>query len=169
MADIRIFNYVPESVVFLVAGFIPITGFVDGTFIDISKDLVPFSARRTADGTVSRLYNNDQTYTITLTLHNGSSSNDALTKLWQLDEITQRGKFPILIKDNSGTDLFFSTSSWIEQVPTLTKSNAVDSRVWVIRSSQAFINIGGNMDPSSIVNDLVNLATSALPALEGII
>ena len=169
MADINIFNYIPESVVILVAGFIPLEGYVDGTFVEISKDVLPFTARRTADGTVSRLYNNDQTYTIRITLHSGSGSNDLLTKLWQLDEITQRGKFPLLIKDGSGTDLFHSTTTWIEEVPSIVKSNAVEERTWVLRSSQATINVGGNMNPSSLLNDIRNIATSALPILEGIL
>lgn len=169
MASDVLFNYCPESVVFLLAGFIPVEGFVDGTFIEISKDLIPFTSQRTPDGSVSRLYNNDQTYTITLTIHNGSSSNDVLTKLWQIDEITQRGKFPLFIKDNSGTDLFFSTSTWIEGVPAIVKSNGIDARQWVFRSSQAVINIGGNQDPSSLLQDLINAATSALPAIEGVV
>lgn len=162
-------NYCPDEVNVLLAGFINISGFVDGTFVDISKDVVPFSSVRTADGTVARMYNNDQTYTITLTLHCGSSSNDLLTKLWQLDEITQKGKFPLLIKDFSGSDLFFSTTTWIEGVPTISKSNGIDSRVWVLRSSQATINVGGNMEPSKLLQDIANLAISSLPAIEGIL
>lgn len=164
-----IFNYCPDEVNVLLAGFINISGFVDGTFVDISKDVVPFSSVRTADGTVARMYNNDQTYTITLTLHCGSSSNDLLTKLWQLDEITQKGKFPLLIKDFSGSDLFFSTTTWIEGVPTISKSNGIDSRIWVLRSSQAVINVGGNTNPSGLLQDITNLAISSLPAIEGIL
>lgn len=162
-------TYIPESVTFLVAGFIPVTGFVDGTFIDVSKDLSPFSSARTSDGMVARMYNNDQTYTITLTIHCMSESNNLLTKLWQLDEITQRGKFPLLIKDNSGSDLLFSTTTWIEGLPTMSKSNGVDGRTWVLRSSQASINIGGNGEPSDLIQDITNLAISAIPAIEGII
>lgn len=164
-----LFNYCPESVVCLLGGILPVEGFVDGTFISVSKDLMPFSSTRTPDGTVARLYNNDQTYTITITLHKGSSSNDVLTKFWQLDEITQRGKFPLLIKDGSGSDLFFSSTTWIEQIPTMNESLSVDERAWVLRSSQGVINIGGNADPSSIIEDLINVALSAIPALEGII
>lgn len=163
-----IFNYSPESVNMVVAGLFTVEGFVDGTFINVSKDVVPYAAIRTPDGTVARLYNNDQTYTITLTLHNGSEFNNILTKLWQVDEITQMGKFPVLIKDGSGSDLFFSATTWIEQLPVMAKSNSVDSRVWVMRSSQAIINFGGNEDVSSILNDLFNLATSAVPILQGI-
>ncbi len=164
-----LFTYNPESVNVLLAGFINISGFVDGTFVDISKDVVPFSSVRTADGTVARMYNNDQTYTITLTLHCGSSSNDLLTKLWQLDEITQKGKFPLLIKDFSGSDLFFSTSTWIEGIPSIVKSNDVGTRTWVLKSSQAIINVGSNGEPSGLLEDIVNLATGSLPALEGIL
>lgn len=162
-------NYCPDEVNVLLAGFINISGFVDGTFVDISKDVVPFSSVRTADGTVARMYNNDQTYTITLTLHCGSSSNDLLTKLWQLDEITQKGKFPLLIKDFSGSDLFFSTTTWIEGIPSISKSNGIDSRIWVLRSSQAIINVGGNTNPSGLLQDITNLAISSLPAIEGIL
>lgn len=160
-----LFNYSPESVQCLIAGLIPITGFVDGTFITVDKDEMPYSSVRMPDGTIARKYNNSQTYTITITLHNGAETNNLLTKMWQVDEITQRGKFPLLIKDQSGSDLLFSTESWIEGIPSLTKSNAIDSRVWVIKSAYAQINIGGNEEVSSLLNDITNIAVSALPGL----
>jgi hypothetical protein len=165
----QLFNYCPEEVNILLAGILPVEGFVDGTFITIDKDVMPFKSVRTPDGTVARLYDNDQTYTIRITVHNGTVTNDFLTKLWQLDEITQRGKFPLLVKDSSGSDLFFSTTTWIEELPQLAKSNSVDQRTWVLRSSQAVINFGNNEEPSSIVQDLVNIAAGALPILEGIL
>lgn len=161
----NLFSYIPESVNCLIAGFIPIEGFVDGTFISIDKDEMPYSSVRMPDGTIARKYNNSQTYTITITLHNGAETNNLLTKLWQVDEITQRGKFPLLIKDQSGSDLLFSTESWIEGIPSLTKSNSIDSRVWVIKSAYAVINIGGNEEVSSLLQDITNIAVSALPGL----
>lgn len=164
-----IFNYCPDDVVCLIGGLLPVEGFVDGTFISINKDVMPFSSVKTADGQMGRLYQSDQTYTITLTLHSGSFSNDVLTKFWQLDEISQRGKFPLLFKDSSGSDLFFSNTTWIEGLPTLSKSASVDSRTWVLRSSQAVINIGSNANEQNILQDLINLATGALPILEGIL
>lgn len=161
-------NYMPDEVNCLAFG-IPINGFADGTFITISKDKVPYSTTETADGSISRLYTNSQTYTISLTLHRGSTSNDVLTKLWLLDEATQRAKFPLFIKDLSGTDLFFSTNTWIEGIPNMVQSTTFDSRTWILRSSQAVINIGSNKDASGILQDLLNLATGAIPALEGIL
>lgn len=49
-----LFNYVPESVNCLVAGFIPIEGFVDGTFITVDKDEMPYSSVRMPDGTIAK-------------------------------------------------------------------------------------------------------------------
>jgi hypothetical protein len=162
-------TYIPAAVDILLAGLIPVSGYVDGSFVTITKDVKPFTSKRTADGTVSRLYNKDQTYTVSISLYSGSGSNDALTKLWQLDEISQRGKFPLLIKDSSGSDLFFSGTTWIEGIPPLVKSNTFDSRTWVLRSSSAVINIGGNGSEESLIMDLINMASSALPALQGLI
>lgn len=160
-----IFNYCPESVNCLIGGIIPVEGFVDGTFISVDKDEMPYSSVRMPDGTVARKKNTSQTYTITITLHNGAETNNLLTKMWQIDELTDRGKFPLLIKDQSGSDLLFSTESWIEGIPSMTKSNAIDSRVWVIKSAYAVINIGGNEEESSLLQDITNIAASALPGL----
>lgn len=159
-------NYLPDDVNCLAFG-IPLSGFADGTFISITKDKVPYGTTETADGQIARLYTNSQTYTISLTFHRGSVSNDVLTKLWQLDEFTQRAKFPLFIKDLSGTDLFFSTNTWIEGIPSMVESTNFDSRTWVLRSSQAGINIGSNQDANGILQDLVNLASAAGSVFEG--
>ncbi len=162
-----LYSYSPEDITVLVAGFVQINGFVDGSFVTIDKDIQSFRTQRTSDGEVARIYDNDSTYTITLTLHSASPSNDALTKLWQLDQITQRGKFPLTIKDELGTSFFFSSSSWIETTPTMEYSTEITERTWVIRSGQGIINFGGNGE-SSIVNDLINIAAASLPGLEGL-
>lgn len=161
-------NYSPDSVNCLAFG-IPLDGFADGTFITIGKDKVPYGSAETADGQVARLYTNSQTYTISLTFHRGSTSNDILTKLWQLDELSQVGKFPLFIKDLSGTDLFFSTNTWIEGVPNMVQSTNFDTRTWILRSSQAVINIGSNQDASGILQDLINLASGAASIVEGVL
>lgn len=161
-------NYCPEDVNCLAFG-IPLNGFADGTFISISKDKVSYGSTETVDGQVARLYTNSQTYTISLTFHRGSTSNDILTKLWQLDELSQVGKFPLFIKDLSGTDLFFSTNTWIEGVPNMVQSTNFDTRTWVLKSSQAVINIGSNQDASGILQDLINLASGAASIVEGVL
>ncbi|MCY1416271.1 hypothetical protein D9M71_317750 [compost metagenome] len=164
----NIFNYAPDEVTMVLAGLLTVDGFIDGTFISIDKDVMPFKSRQMADGSVSRLYMNSQLYTLSLTLHIGSNSSEFLTKLWQLDEITQKGKFPVLVKDHSGSDLFFSATSWIEGLPTLSKSAGIDTRTWTIKCASAIINYGSNNGESGILEDLLNMATSSLPAFEDI-
>lgn len=165
----EIFNYIPEDVNILLAGIMPVDGLVDGTFISIQKDLMPYKSRTTTDGRQIRIYNNSQTYTVEITVHIGSSANTFLTKLWQLDEITQKAKFPLLVKDGSGSDLFFSATSWIEGLPNLSKSSSVDTRTWRIKCSSSAINFGSNRGESGLLEDLLNIATSALPALGGLL
>lgn len=163
------FNYAPDEVNVVVAGFIPLNGFVDGTFIEISKDVPPFTSNTTSDGFVSRVYNNSPVYTLKITLIAASNSNQVMDKLWKIDQITQKGKFPIIIKDQSGSDLFFSTTAWIEDPPNMTKGTIIEGNVWTLKCSQAIINFGGNEEVSSLVDDLANAAIASLPILEGII
>ncbi|MNN45302.1 hypothetical protein D3C81_1596280 [compost metagenome] len=164
----EIFNYAPDEVTVLAGGFFHLDGFVDGTFVSVTKDLVPFSSIRMPDGTTARLYNNSNNYTVRVTLHSASDSNAVLTKMWQLDEITQMGKLPLMIKDHSGSDLLFSPTAWIEGIPDLAKSNGIEGRTWTFRANGCVINIGGNGEASGLLEDLVNIATSALPSLGGI-
>lgn len=163
------FNYAPDEVNVVVAGFIPLNGFVDGTFIEISKDVPPFTPNTTSDGFVSRVYNNSPVYTLKITLIAASNSNQVMDKLWKIDQITQKGKFPVIIKDQSGSDLFFSTTAWIEDPPNMVKGTTIEGNVWTLKCSQAIINFGGNEEVSSLVDDLANAAIASLPILEGII
>jgi len=161
-------TYVPEEVTCVVAGLLTLDGYVDGTFVTVDKDVAPYTTIRTPDGTVARIQNGDSTYSITFTLYSGSTSNDALTKLWQLDELTNMGKFPVFIKDNSGSDLFFSATAWIAEVPTLGKGNEYGERVWVIQAASGSVNFGNNESASGIVGDIINIAAGALPSIGGL-
>src|SRR5690606_20540576 len=115
-------TYSPEDVQILIAGVHPLEGLAQGTFVEISKDVQPMVSSRSVDGMVVRKHTTDNTLTVNLTIHRSSPSNDLLTKLWQIDEITQMMKFPLLIKDSTGTGFFFSTTSWVENIPNMTYS-----------------------------------------------
>ena len=158
-------HYSPEDVTILVAGLLQIEGLAEGSFVTISKDTMPFTSVRTTDGQLHRIYVNDQSYTMTLTLMSTSESNDFLTKLWQIDELSKLGKFPMLVKDQLGSSLFFSATSWIESVPDSEFTDNISTRTWVFKCAQAAINIGSNAEESSAITDLLNIASSALPGL----
>lgn len=165
----ELWTYSPEEIQILLGGVYPLEGYVDGSFVNISKDIMPFSSKRASDGSVGRVYHRNDDYTVRLTLMGQSPSNDILTKLWQLDEFTQRGKFPIMIKDSIGSSFFHSTTAWIKNIPPLEYSNGIPQRQWTLQSSQSAINIGGNEDASDAIDLIVNTITSVLPSIEGII
>lgn len=164
-----LWTYSPEDVTILLAGIIPVEGYVDGTFVSIQKDMQPFTSANTADGTMSRLHRPSANYSLRLGLLATSPTNDILSKLMQIDEITKMGKFPILIKDQLGTSFFFSATSWIEAPAHLTYSTDGGERDWLIRCSQASINVGGNDRQSGLVEDLANSVLSVAPTLGGIL
>ena len=157
----KLWTYSPENISVTIAGLISLQGFAEGTFLNVTKDAPAFDTRRMSDGTLVRLHQKDATYTITFTLMNSSPSNDALTKLWYLDNLTRRGKFPLLISDGSGSSTVFSTNSWVESVPDMTFGTDMTTRDWTIKSAHAIVNYGGNGD----VGFLSSLLTGVLGGL----
>lgn len=157
--------YSPSEILVMLGGVIKLSGYLDGTFLEISKDLAPYSSRRTPDGTVARRYTKDKNYTIKFILSQSSESNDLLTKVSQLDEITQQAFFPLLVKDLSGTSLLFSPFAWIEEIPSQTFGTGIESRTWGIKATSCIENIGGNSDTAGLFDDLVNAVFSAAPLL----
>ena len=164
----NLWTYSPEDVTITIGGFYGIEGVYDGSFVNVKKDLISHTATRTTDGIVARTKVVNSTYTIELTLMASSPSNDMLTRLWQLDELTSRGMFPLLIKDTRGTGYFFSTETWIEDVPALSYSNTIESYTWVLRSDRGMIHIGGN-DENTAIEDVADLVLSGLPYVKQVL
>jgi len=162
-------TYSPEDITILLAGIVPVEGYVDGTFISISKDIPPFTSSLSADGATSRVHRSSGTYTINLALMATSPINDILTKLWQIDEITKMGKWPLMVKDQIGSSIFFAPTCWIEQPPNLSYSTSLGERDWIIKCSDAVVNIGGNDSESDLVDDLINTIISVTPSMGGIL
>ena len=161
-------TYSPEDVSVLIAGFVDIRGFVEGTFINISRDTPLFVTSESSDGQVSRTKRVSKTFTVKITLMGSSASNDLLTKMALADHNTHIVKFPLIIKDTLGSTLFFSTSTWIENTPDVSFSTEVTNREWVLKCSQATINVGGNEDASDLTEDLVNTIMGLAPGVRRI-
>lgn len=150
-------SYSPEDITILVGGVYAITGYVDGTFISVSKDVQAFSTRESSDGVVSRSHSNSRLHTLTLSLHSASESNQVLTHLMNLDVATKIAKFPILVKDKLGQSIMFAPSCWVELPSDMAFSTGIMERDWTIKCSEVVMNSGGNYDASSTGEDILNL------------
>lgn len=159
-----LYHYSPKDVSINIAGVFDIQGFVDGTFINLTRDVKPFDSVRAMDGEVARVYRKDESYMLELTLAQSSPSNNILSTIYNIDVATQVGKFPIIIKDNRGSTTFFSLTAWIEDIPQVSFGNDIQPRVWKLRCTQSALYIGGNA-PESDIEALIGQAASILPVL----
>lgn len=119
-------------------------GYADGQFILAARDNPMWTSGTGSDGSGWRAKSNDKSGTVTLTLLQESPSNDELTAIAQADEQAGAGVFPLLIKDRSGRTLCGADSAWIEKFPDSSFERDNSNRVWVIKTTQLDIFIGGN-------------------------
>ena len=157
-------HYVPSKVTASILGLIPIKGFVEGTFINISKETRPFETRRSLDGEVGRIHRKDDRYIVEITLAQSSESNNVLTSLFNIDSSTGMGMFPLFIKDGSGTTTFIAADAHVVSLPEAGFSDGIESRIWNIECSNAVYNLGGNGDMKDLENFL-STTSSVLPLL----
>ena len=155
--------YSPKDVIILLGGFYPVEGYSSDTFIRIKKDVKPFESMSSMDGETSRIYRKDDGYVVEITLAQSSPTNDILSTLYNIDVATQVGKFPLLIKDTKGTTTFFAATAWIENIPDVSFSGDLTERTWVIGTSEAGLNVGGNAN--DLVLQITGLASASLPLL----
>lgn len=148
------YSYAPEDVSINIAGIFSVEGVEAETFVNITKVLPITEAKSTADGKVYRTMREDFTYDIEITLQQGSRTNEILTLLYNLDQVSGRGRFPLSIKDNSGTSSFWAPSVWVQEVPPLSFSGTGQSpRVWRLRATDAIITVGGNSSESHLTSN----------------
>ncbi len=164
----EIWTYSPDDVQVLIGGVVPVDGLAEGTFVEIKKDIMPYTSARATDGTVGRLRKTNSTYTVDITVMAGSPVNDLFTKFYLVDEQFGMGKFPFLVKDSLGTGYFFSPTTWIEIIPTLSYGTDMPTRTWGLRSNQGNMNIGGN-DDASVVSELTTLALNNFPLVKDLL
>ncbi len=136
-------TYDPKAVIVTVGG-IPMSGYSDGTFLEIDRNEPTWNMVVGADGLVTRGKTNNFSGTMTLTLKQSSPSNDVLSGFMAVDEATNNGVFPVLVKDLSGNSIYFSSSAWINQYANSTFDKAITDRQWTLSLSEADIFVGSN-------------------------
>ncbi|MEM0173059.1 MAG: phage protein [Sulfolobaceae archaeon] len=120
------------------------SGFADGTFLELTSDVEQFTKITGADGFVTRVKSNDYGATLTITLAQTSPSNDVLSGIFNLDKLSNQGIVPILIKDMSGNTVIFSATGWIQSFPDMSFGNEINDRSWIFDLANIDMFIGGN-------------------------
>lgn len=136
-------TYDPNSIAVVVNGIL-MSGFSENSIVKVSRNQDMWSDQIGADGTGTRSKSNDKSGKIEISLMQTSASNDVLSALAVLDEATNGGKVPVLIKDLSGTSLHGSEEAWIVKIPDSDYGNKAGTRSWVIATHSLSNFVGGN-------------------------
>ena len=159
MASELLATYSPEDVVIVITqGTVShvVSGYVDGTFLTITRNVPYAELYQGSDVSNMRILRRNKAATVTVSLHNGSNSNDVFSQLQVVDEQTanSQGLFSMQIKDTSGRSIYHANQCFIGNYPDSTFSNGADSRDWTIVCTRLEQTIGGNalVDPSDLAS-----------------
>jgi hypothetical protein len=136
-------QYDPKAISMIVGGKI-MSGFADGTFIEVERNEQAFTLKVGVDGEGTRAKSNNKSGKITITLMQSSSSNDALTAFAAADELSNSGAVPSYLKDNLGTTIVAAQTSWVQKYPKIGFAKDVETRQWVLETDDISIFVGGN-------------------------
>lgn len=138
-----VYTYDPSQVIIAFSG-VPLSGFTDGTFCEIVRDEATWVKTVGADGIVTRGKTNNRSGTLTVTLKQSSPSNDVLSGFMIADELSNKGVFPVIVKDLSGTSIYFAAQGWISAFANSTFGKEISDRSWIISLAETDIFVGGN-------------------------
>lgn len=151
MSNDLLASYSPEDVNVIIAGggiSHNVTGYVDGTFLTITRLIAASTPYSGADVSNARVVRANKNATITLTLGQYSESNDILGQLLRNDEVTRDSTnlFSMTIKDNSGRSLYHCRQCYIGNNPDSNFSTGIEGRPWAIHAVKLEQVQGGNTE-----------------------
>ncbi|MBX9744275.1 MAG: DUF3277 family protein [Chlamydiales bacterium] len=136
-------TYDPKQVIITVGG-VPMSGFADGSFLTVDRDDNQWTKVTGADGTSTRIKSNNRSGNMIITLKQSSPSNDVLSGFANVDELTNAGVVPILVKDLSGNSIFFSATGWVKKYPSSEFGKDLANREWVLDLVDLDVFVGSN-------------------------
>lgn len=122
-----------------------ITGYAEDSFITVERNADQFALLVGADGEGARAASANKSGRITLRLIQTSASNDALSGLMQLDELTNFGQFPVFVKDLNGATVASAAEAWIVKWANIENGSGVGEREWIIETADLQMFVGGNL------------------------
>lgn len=129
-------SYDPKKVIVTFGG-VPITGYTDGDFIEVSpNDADGFKKQVGADGEVGRSQSNDNTNNVTITLMQSSMSNAHFQSIRTADKLSGKTILPLSITDMNGASLQFWPEAWIKGDPTWGYGKEMKERQWTFDTGQ---------------------------------
>ncbi len=137
-------QYDPLRVIASFRGIPLNNGVKDGTFISAMRNEDTFSIDVGATGDVTRVRSRNATGRVTVTLMQGSITNDLMSAVAQEDEAFGTGFGPVLIRDLNGNTVCDAPIAWIVKPAEVEFADEAGPREWVIECADFATFIGGN-------------------------
>lgn len=163
------YTYSPSDISITFAG-VPIEGFSSDNVVRINRIDPIYTSKRAMDGSVSVTKQKYSKWQVSIFLAQSSESNDLLNGVQKLlfsADIKALQYLPLIIKDNSGTTMFFAKDVWIEQLPELEFGQSLATREWVFMCNDVECIIGGNAEDLSGITEAVAVISLLQTAYEG--
>jgi hypothetical protein len=128
-------TYDPKKVIITLGG-VPISGYADGTFVQIDPNSETWTKKVGADGEVARSLTNDNTHTIQITLMQTSLSNAYLRTVMNADKLTGLGMLPLSFTDLNTMEEYFWPQAWVSTDPSTGRAKETTDMQWTIHTGQ---------------------------------
>lgn len=136
-------TYSPDEISVIVDGQI-ISGFAEDTFVNVARDEESATFVPSATGGGSRTKNANKAGKFTFTLQQTSESNQVLSDYINRDENGENIILPVLVRDNSGSDLHKAEQCYIVKPADSQYAKSLQNREWVLQAEVLEMNLGGN-------------------------
>ena len=128
-------TYNPSQVLVIMNG-VPMSGYADGTFVNITMQSDGITTQVGADGEIARAVNTDRRCTVTVTLQQTSPSNAILSSFFSMDLLTCGGTIgPLMVQDLCGETIFMASQAWVVKPADVEFSKEISSRAWQIETA----------------------------------
>lgn len=135
-------TYDPRQIIIALGSHIA-SGLADGTFLTVERNEDMWTTNVGASGEGARVKSNNKSGRYTLTLMQSSATNDILSGYAQADELSNSGKFPVIIKEIGGSTLCESTETWIVRPARVEYSKENGTREWILETHELIKFVGG--------------------------
>ena len=123
-------RYSPDQVKISFSG-ITVTGFQDGTFVEVERSEDQYTTHVGSLGDVTRTRNLNKTGKITVTLMQHAPINDLLSITLAADALGDTPARSIMVKDLTNGMLCHASNAWIEKTPKIERGKESAGIQWV--------------------------------------
>jgi hypothetical protein len=129
-----------------IMGPVILDGYADGDAITVEPDAPFFTKYVGADGKVTRAKTLNRCTKVTFRLAQSSAVNDQLSALLNGDLLAANGAgvVPFALIDRSGRTVIAAEHCWVSEAPSVSFTNDVGTREWVIECGRTELFIAGN-------------------------